>query len=148
MKIEEKIKEDLKAAMKGGDKFKVEVLRGINSNIKNEIISKQKTLEDGDVVAIVKKNIKSRKDSIEQFSKGGREDLAEKEKAEVAVLEEYMPEQMGESEVESIVKKVIAGMNDTEVKNFGLVMKAVMKEAEGKADGNLVSGIVKKTLIG
>ena len=148
MKIEEKIKEDLKAAMKGGDKFKVEVLRGINSNIKNEIISKQKTLEDGDVVAIVKKNIKSRKDSIEQFSKGGREDLAEKEKAEVAVLEEYMPEQMGEAEVESIVKKVVAEMNDTEVKNFGLVMKAVMKETEGKADGNLVSGIVKKTLIG
>jgi len=148
MKIEEKIKEDLKTAMKGGDKAKVEVLRGISSDIKNEIINKQKTLEDSDVVAIVKKNIKSRKDSIEQFSKGGRKDLAEKEKAEVIILEEYMPEQMGEAEVESIVKKVVAEMNDTEVKNFGLVMKAVMKETEGKADGNLVSGIVKKTLIG
>lgn len=148
MKLEEKIKEDLKEAIKAGNGDVRDVLRFLTSDIKNEVIKTRKELEDKEVLAVVRKNIKSRKDSIEQFTKGGRADLAEKEQAELSILEKYMPEQMSEEEVEVIVKKTVEKMDAQQAKNFGLVMKEVMKETEGRADGGVVSKIVKKTLIG
>ena len=148
MKLEEKIKEDLKEAIRQGDSATRDVLRFLTSDIKNEAIKVRRELEDKDVLGVLKKNIKSRKDSIEQFVKGGREDLAEKEKAELSILEKYQPEQMSEEQIESIVKDVVGRMDEKDAKNFGLVMKEVMKETDGRADGSLVSAVVKKTLIG
>jgi uncharacterized protein YqeY len=148
MKLEEQIKEDLKDAIKSGDGEKRDVLRFLSSDIKNEVIKTRKELEDKDVLAVVRKNIKSRKDSIEQFTKGGRADLAEREQAELSILEKYMPEQMSEEEVEVIVKKTVEKMDAEQAKNFGLVMKEIMKETDGRADGAVVSAVVKKTLIG
>lgn len=148
MKLEEKIKEDLKEAIRQGDNATRDVLRFLTSDIKNEAIKVRRELEEKDILAVVKKNIKSRKDSIEQFVKGGREDLADKEKAEISILEKYQPEQMGEEQIEAIVKDVVGRMDEKDSKNFGLVMKEVMKETDGRADGAVVSKIVKKTLIG
>lgn len=148
MELENKIKEDLKEAIKKGDTTVRDVLRMLTSDIKNETIKIQKELDDRDVLAVVRRNIKSRKDSIEQFSKGGREDLAEGEKAELAVLEKYQPQQMSEDEIRFAVEAVVARMEGDNAKNFGLVMKEAMKDVEGRADGTLVSKIVKEALIG
>lgn len=147
MEIESRIQSDLKEAIKGGDSFTKDVLRLIVSEMKNKIINDRKeVLSEDDVLAVLKKNIKSRKDSIEQFVKGGREDLAERERKEVMLLEKYMPEQMSEEQIAEIVKSVVSGMDPAESKNFGLVMKKVMSELNGQADGSLVGAIVKKTL--
>jgi uncharacterized protein YqeY len=148
MKLEEQIKNDLKEALKAGDTQTRDVLRVLASDIKNEAIKAQRELEDKDIIAVIKRGIKSRKDSVQQFISGGRADLAEKEESEVAILEKYMPEQMSEQEVEGVVKKVVEKMDPASAKNFGLVMKEVMKEIDDRADGALVSQAVKKTLMG
>lgn len=150
MELEDKIKEDLKDAIRNKDSATRDVLRFLTSDIKNEMIRirSERELEEKDVLAVVKKNIKSRKDSVEQFTQGGREDLAAAEQAEIAILEKYMPEEMSEAEVEAIVKRVLANLAGDQAKNFGMVMKGVMQETDGRADGALVSKIVKKTLIG
>lgn len=148
MELESKIKEDLKEAMRKGDSVTRDVLRMLTSDIKNEAMKVRKELEDKDVLCVVRKNIKSRKDSIEQFVNGGREDLADKEREELAILEKYQPEQMSEDEIRSAVKKAIENLDEKDAKNFGLVMKESMKAVEGRADGVLVGKIVKETLIG
>lgn len=148
MTLEEKIKADLKEAIKSGDDTTRDVLRFLSSDIKNEAIKLRKELEEKDVVNVIKRGIKSRKDSVEQYTNGGRADLAEKEQKEISVLEKYMPEQMSEDEIKAIVQKVIQNMDATQAKNFGLVMKEVMKETEGRADGSVVSKVVKETLVG
>lgn len=148
MELENKIKEDLKEAIKKGDTNVRDVLRMLSSDLKNEFIKSRKELEDKDVLGVVRRNIKIRKDAIDQFVQGGREDLAAKEKEELAILERYQPQQMGEDEIRSTVKGVVTRMEGADAKNFGMVMKEAMKEMEGKADGALVSKIVKETLIG
>lgn len=148
MELEDKIKEDLKEAMKKGDSETRDVLRSLTSDIKNEFIKTRKELEEKDVLNVIRRNIKSRKDSIEQFLAGGREDLAEKEKAELVILEKYQPAQMSEDEIRVAVKSAVARLEEKDAKNFGIVMKETMKDTEGKADGALVSKIVKETLIG
>lgn len=148
MELESKIKEDLKEAMKKGDNATRDVLRMLTSDIKNETMKVRKELDDKEVLGVVRKNIKSRKDSIEQFVKGGREDLAAQERAELPILEKYQPEQMSEEEIRVSVKKALANLDEKDAKNFGLVMKEAMKDIEGRADGALVSKIVKETLIG
>lgn len=148
MELESKIKEDLKEAMRKGDNVTRDVLRMLTSDLKNEAIKLQKELDDKDVLGVVRRNIKARKDSIEQYAAGGREDLAEQEKGELGVLEKYQPAQMSEDEIRSAVKSAIGNLSESDAKNFGLVMKETMKATEGKADGALVSRIVKETLNG
>lgn len=150
MELEEQIQEDLKDAIRNGDSARRDVLRFLSSDIKNEMIRirGEREMEDKDVLAVIKKNIKSRKDSIEQFTRGGRADLATSELAEIAILEKYMPEEMSEVEIEAVVRRTLETMDAADAKNFGLVMKEVMKGTDGRADGALVSKIVKKTLIG
>lgn len=148
MELESKIKEDLKEAMKKGDNATRDVLRMLASDIKNETMKVRKELDDKEVLGVVRKNIKSRRDSIEQFVKGGREDLAAQERAELPILEKYQPAQMSEDEIRASVKKALANLDEKDAKNFGLVMKEAMKDIEGRADGAIVSKIVKETLIG
>lgn len=148
MELEAKIKEDLKAALKGADTETRDVLRSLSSDIKNEFIKTRSELEDKQVLAIIRRNIKARKDAMEQFAQGGRQDLVAKEQAELTILEKYMPALMSEQEIEAIVNAVIAKMDEAEAKNFGSVMKEVMNQTEGRADGSLVSQMVKKALIG
>lgn len=148
MGLESRIKEDLKEAMKKGDSVTRDVLRMLASDIKNEAIKLRRELDDKDVLGVLRRNIKARKDSIEQYAAGGREDLAEQEKGELEVLEKYQPAQMSEEEIRSAVKDAIGALGEDDAKNFGLVMKETMKATEGRADGALVSKIVKETLNG
>ena len=146
MDLRGKIKNDLKDAMKSGDNITRGVLRMLISDIKNTEIEKGGDTGDKEVAEIIKKNVKRRKDSIEQYTKGNREDLANQEKNELEILEKYMPEQMSEDEVRKIVVNIISKSEAVSASDFGKIMGAVMKEIGNKADGNLVGRIVKEDL--
>jgi uncharacterized protein YqeY len=146
MNLKEQIKNDLKDSMKSGDNITRGVLRMLFSDIKNLEINEKKEIEGEKVVEIIKRNIKSRKDSIEQYTKGNREDLADQEKIELKILEKYMPEQMSEDEIRKIVFNTIKKSEAPSASDFGKIMGLVMKEIGSKADGNLVGKVVKKEL--
>jgi len=137
---------NLKSAMKSGDADKLGVLRMLNAAIKNRAIEKGKdaVLTDDEVLQVLKREAKKRKESVEAFTKGGRPEMAEKEKIELALVESYLPKQMSREEAAVAVEKVLAGLTDKS--NAGLVMKAVMQELKGKADGKMISEIVKENL--
>lgn len=146
MSLKEKIKNNLKGAMKSGDNIARGVLRLLSSDIRNEEIAQKKELADNDVLKIIKRNVKNRKESIEQYKTGGRKDLAEQEEKELEILEKYMPKQMSENEIRKIVSDAIKKMEVSGVSDFGKVMGIAMKKAGGNVDGNVVSGIVKEEL--
>ena len=143
MNLRDKIKNDLKNAMKSGDNTTRDVLRVLNSDFKNLEIDNRKELEDTDVIKIIKKNIKSRKDSIEQYKKGNREDLVIQEENELKILEKYMPEQMSEEEIRKIVINIIKKSEASDASDFGRVMGMAMKEIGGDIDGNVVGESVR-----
>src|SRR5512139_1243121 len=146
MGLREKIDGDIKDAMKAGAKDKVSALRMLSAALKNKQIEKRAPLTDGEVQDTVRSLIKQRKDSIEQFAKGGRQDLVDKETAEVAFLEVYLPQQLAKDEVEKIVREIIAQTGAQGAKDMGKVMKALMPVLAGRADNKLVSELVKHAL--
>jgi len=146
MNLKEQIENDLKSSMKSGDNTARGVLRMLFSDIKNVEINERKKISDEKIIEIIKKNIKSRKDSVEQYTKGNRKDLASQEKAELEILEKYMPEQMSEEEVRKIVVDIISKSEAVGASDFGRVMGVVMKEIGNKADGGLVGGILREEL--
>ena len=146
MGLRDQIDIDIKNAMKSGAKDKVSALRMLSAAIKNKQIEKREPLVDGEIVDTVRSLIKQRKDSIEQFAKGGRQDLVDKETAEVAVLEVYLPQQMAREEIEKIVREVIAQTGALGAKDLGKVMKALVPLLAGRADNKLVSELVKSSL--
>jgi len=146
MSLQEKINTDLKAAMRARDELRMLVLRSLLSSMNYAEIAKQKKLDDGGVIEVIGKEIKQRKESIEAYEKGNRSDLADKEKAEMAVLQEYMPAQMGRDEIVSIVKAVIAEVGARGPGDKGKVMQKLMPQVKGKADGNEVNSIVTDLL--
>ncbi len=146
----EEIKSDLKVAMKSGETQKRDTLRSIDSMIKNEEISQGKReegLSDDEVIKIVKRAIKQRKDSSTQFKSGGREDLAEKEDAEIVFIEKYLPEQMGDDDIKAIVKRVVEKTGATEKSDMGKIMGMAMCEIGDKADGSIVRKAVEEFLL-
>jgi len=146
MSVSEKISADYKEALKAGDKNRVSVLRMIKSSMKYKEIEKKAPLTDEEVQAILMSSVKRAKESIEQFSKAGREDLVSKEKEEMLVVQEYLPKQLGEDDVKKIVKDLIAEEGASGAKDTGKVMKSAMARLKGQADGKLVSKIVKELL--
>jgi len=149
MNLKEKINEDLKNAMKSGETEKRDTLRMIGSMIKNAEIEKGKKesgLNDEEVVEVLARAVKQRKDSAEQYKAGNRPDLAEKEEKEIEIISTYLPEQMSEEEIAQAVKEVIGGLNLEGKADIGKVMGPVMGKLKGKADGNLVREIVQKEL--
>ncbi len=146
MGLREQIDSDVKEALKSGAKDKVSTLRMLNAALKNKQIDKRRQLTDDEVVETVRSLIKQRKDSIEQFAKGGRQDLVEKETAEVTVLEAYLPQQLSREEVEAMVRDAIAQTGAQGAKDMGKVMKALIPVIGGRADGRLVSELVKHAL--
>lgn len=147
MELKELIKNDLNASVKSGDKITRDVLRLLNSDIKNKEIELRKKLNEDEIINVIKSSAKKRRDSIEQFAKGGRADLVSKEKEELAVLEKYMPEQMSKKEVSALVEETIKELGASNVSDFGKVMKEVMQKAKGMADGKMVSGIAREELM-
>ncbi|MBW6440522.1 GatB/YqeY domain-containing protein [Patescibacteria group bacterium] len=146
MNTEITIKNDLKIAIKKGNKDVRDVLRMLVSDIKNAEIEQRKKSTDEEIILIIKKNVKRRKDSIDQYLKGGRKDLADKENNELAILQKYMPKQMTEDETRNIIKEIIENFGDANASDFGKIIGLAMRETKGMADGNLVSKLVKELL--
>lgn len=150
--LHEKIKEEIKQAMRSKDTIRLEVLRGLQALFSNELIAKKSPdpiLKDEDAQALIKRSVKQRKDSIEQFEKGGRKDLAEKEKAELKILEGFLPESMSKEEIKKIAKEKMA--NDPKWQNMdktksGQFIGMLMKELKGKADGGDVKAVIDEML--
>ena len=141
-----RVEKEFVASMKARDAARTSALRMVKAALKNKQIDKRAPLTDGEVQDTVRSLIKQRKDSIEQFTKGGRQDLADKEAAEVAVLEVYLPQQLAKDEVEKIVREVIAQTGAQGAKDMGKVMKALVPVLAGRADNKLVSELVKQSL--
>jgi hypothetical protein len=144
--IKDKLQQDVKDALKSGDSKKRMVLGMVLSAIKNKEIEKKGELSDDDVVAVISTEIKKRKDSVEQYEKGGRPELAEQEKKEAEMLMTYMPEQMSEEDIRNEVKKTITETGIKDIKEMGKLIGAVMVKVKGKADGQVVSRLVKEEL--
>lgn len=147
MDIREKILADIKSAMVSKDTVKLNTLRFLNAAIKNkEIDSRPTPITSDDIMTVIKKLVKQRKESIEQFSAAGRTDLSEAEAAELKVLEAYMPAQMTREQVEAVVVEVIAATGAKTVKEMGIVMKETQARTAGSADGKMISEIIKSKL--
>jgi uncharacterized protein len=149
MNIPEKIQQDIVAAMRAREEQRLSTLRMVKSALKNKEIDKRAPLDEKEALAVLSTLIKQRKDSVEQFTKGGRQELADKEAAEIVLIESYMPKAAGEEEVAATVRAAIAEMGTPTIKDMGTVMKNAMARfaATGtRVDGKLVSEIVKREL--
>ena len=146
MSLMESISNDVTSALKSGQKEKLLILRMVKSAIKNAEIEKGDPLSDDDVLAVLRTFAKRAKDSIEQFSQAGRTELAEKEKAELVVIEEYLPKQLGEDDLRGMIKDVIQEQGAAGIKDMGKVMKGLMAKAKGQVDGKIANNIVKEML--
>ena len=147
MTLEEKIDADMKEAMKARAEIRLSTIRMLRAAIKNLAIEKKaEKLEDKDVMGIIARQVKQHKDSIEGFTKGNRQDLVDKEAAELKILESYMPKMMSADELKVIVKSAIAAVDAKGRADMGKVMKAAMEEAKGAADGKMLSQMVSEEL--
>jgi uncharacterized protein len=145
--LKDKIEADLKHSLKNKDTARVSTLRFLKSAMQNLAIEKRKGLEDDDIIAVIKKQAKQRKDSIEGFRQGNRMDLVEKEEIELRILEGYLPEELSRESIILIVKQSIAESGAASIKEMGSVIKLVMAKAKGQADGSTVSAVVKEELL-
>ena len=148
--LTQKIREDMKTAMKARDNLKVQTLRGALAAFTNELVAKGKKptdeVDDAMVVLVLKRLGKQRKDSAEQFEKGGRAELAAKEMAELAIIEEYLPQGASQQEIEKVAKEKMAMLGVTDASGIGKLTGVVMKEFAGRADGNDVKEVLQKLL--
>ena len=146
MSLKNRINEDLKTALKSGDTAIVGTLRMLKAEIKNREIERRGELDDNDILAAVSNGVKKRRESAEMYEKGGRQDLADKEKLEMAVLLKYMPKQLSEDEIRQKVISHIRQLDSPGMKDMGRVMKTVMADIGKSADGGAVGRIVKELL--
>jgi uncharacterized protein len=147
MTLQEKIQSHLAEAMKSKAQLRLSVLRMMKTAVKNKEIDKMKPLDEGEVIAVLNTLVKQRKDSAEQFRTGGREEMAQKEEAEIKIIEEYLPAAATEDDVRNAIGEAILETGASSVKDMGKVMKATMTRLVGKtADGSRVSQLVKEKL--
>lgn len=147
--LSQQITEDMKSAMREKNTVALNTIRMLKSAIKNAAIEKggaDAELDDAEVVAVIRKQVKTRQDSLTQYEEAGRPELAEKEKEEIAILENYLPQALGEDEVAKLVDEAIAEVGATSKKEMGQVMKLVQERAAGRADGKALSQAVMKKL--
>ena len=144
--MKDKIIKDIMAAMKSQDKERLTVLRSVKGAMQLEEINKKKDLDDNEVIAVISKQIKIRKESIAEFTKGNRQDLVDQTEKEIAILSEYMPEQLSDEEVSKIIDEAIKEVNPTAPSDMGKVMKLLTPKLTGKADMSNVSKLVKERI--
>lgn len=144
--MKDKIKSDLNQALKNKKETEVSTLRLLLSEIHNQEIAKQADLTKEDIIKVVQKEVKRRREAIEAYQKGKRDDLVAKEKQELEILNKYLPQQLSSQELETIIQSVIKETGASGMSNFGKVMGAVMARVKGQADGKVVSESVKKAL--
>ncbi len=146
MTLSEKIRKDMLDGVKQKDSVRVDILKMVLASFKNAEIEKGESLDDKSQEAILRKEVKKLKDAFEQYTQAGRSDLAEKEKAQLDILEAYLPELMSEDEVRDFVKKKASELGVESMRDMGKLMGVVMKELQGKADGGVVNNIVREVL--
>jgi uncharacterized protein YqeY len=148
MSLKERLTEDMKQAMKDKEagKLRLSVIRMVRANIKNVEIDSKQELSDDEVLNVVSKEVKMRRDSIEEFKKGNRPDLVESLEQEIDVLMKYLPEQLNETEVRTLVEQAVAEAKAVSPKDMGKVMAVLMPKVKGRADGKLVNTIVRELL--
>jgi uncharacterized protein len=146
MTLKERITEDMKGAMRAGEKERLGTIRLVLAAIKQREVDERITLDDGQVLAVLEKMIKQRREAITQFESGGRADLVAKEQAELAVLQTYLPAQLSETEIDALIAEAIASTEAASIKDMGKVMGAVKAKAQGKADMGAVSARIKQKL--
>lgn len=146
MGLKGQIKEEMKTAMKSGDRDRLKVIRLILAAINQIEIDSRTILEDNDIIKTINKMVKQRRDSIAQFSKGGRDDLVEIETNEITILENYLPKKLSDSELDTIIAEAVSNLKADNMKDMGKVMNTVKHAIEGRADMSLVSSKVKARL--
>lgn len=147
MTLQERLSQEMKSAMLAKDAERLSTLRQLKSALGYVLVErKTETLSDADFVALVQKEVKKRRDAVEQYEKGGRPELAAKEKGEITVLETFLPKALSPEELEAMVKATIAELGAKSKKEMGPVIKAVQAKAAGRADGKTISGLVGKML--
>lgn len=148
MSIEQQMNQDLVSAMKAKNETALIVLRLVKTAVTNyKIEKKSENISDDDVLGIIQKQVKQRKESIASYLQGGRKDLADKEQSEIAILEKYLPEQASETEIVTTLKKIIQEKNFTSKNQLGLLMKEAMPHFKGKADGKMVQNLASQLLV-
>ena len=148
MTLKERITEDMKAAMRASEKERLLTIRMVQAAIKQREVDDRVVLDDAQVIGVIEKMVKQRRESIAAFEQGGRADLAEKEKIEIALLQVYLPTQLSAAEVDALIKEAIASTGATSMKDMGKVMGAVKAKAAGRADMGAVSASIKAALSG
>ncbi|HEU0265486.1 MAG TPA: GatB/YqeY domain-containing protein [Geobacterales bacterium] len=146
MELRQRLDHDMKEAMRGKDSSRLTTIRMVRSVIKNREIELKRELDDQSIIEVIATIVKQRRESIRMFNEGGRADLVAKEEAELAVLQEYLPKQLERSEIEALVLKAIADSGAQGAKDMGKVMKFLMPQVSGRADGKLVNDIVREKL--
>ena len=146
MPLKDQITEDMKSAMKAGDKDRLRVVRLILADINRVEVDSRQELDDAGIIAVMEKAVKQRRDSIEQFNKGGRADLSAIEQDELDVIQTYLPEQLSEDELTGLVDEIIAATGAESIRDMGKVMGAIKSRAAGKADMGTVGAMVKARL--
>ncbi len=146
MSLEHRLKEDIKTAMKTGQKHKVQTLRMTLAQIKDERIRLRHELNDDETITVISRAVKSRKDSIEQYKKGNRQDLVDAETFEMELLQSYLPQQMEPEEIKKAVQLIIESVGAVDIKDIGKVMGHAMTRLKGKADGKLVQQFAREIL--
>jgi len=144
--LKERITEDMKAAMRAGEKERLSTIRMVQAAIKQREVDERVTLDDAQVLAVLEKMIKQRRESVVQFEQGGRADLAAREQTEIELLQSYLPAQLSDAEIESIIREAIATTGAASVKDMGKVMGVVKSQAAGRADMGAVSARIKAAL--
>ena len=146
MSLKDQINDDLKTAMKSGDKTRTQTLRSLKSAIKYAEIEARADYDDPGILGVIAKQAKQRRESIAEFEKGGRADLVAQELAELTILEVYLPQQLSEEVIKAKAEAVIARLGVTDVKGMGQVMRELMAELQGQADGKVVNQVVRQLL--
>jgi len=148
MSLKERITDDMKAAMRAGEKERLGVIRMILAAIKQREVDERITLDDTQVLSVLEKMIKQRKESLVQFQAGNRQDLVEKEAAEITLLQGYLPSQLSDAEIDSLIKDAIAATGAASIKDMGKVMAVIKGKAQGRADMAAVGAKIKAKLGG
>ncbi|MFC4305578.1 GatB/YqeY domain-containing protein [Cohnella boryungensis] len=146
MTLADRLNDDMKQAMKSGEKFRLQTIRMVRSSIKNQEIELRRPLDENETLNILSRELKQRRDSLQDFERGGREDLVSNVKAEIEIISEYLPRQLTEEEIKAIVVQTMQETGASSKADLGKLMGALMPKVKGVADGKLVNAIVQQSL--
>ena len=146
MNLAERLNEDMKQAMKAGEKFRLSTIRMVRASIKNQEIELRRPLNEDEVIQVVSRDLKQRRDSLQDFERAGRDDLVEQMKGEIEIISRYLPEQLNEEEIKAIVMQTIQETGASSKADMGKLMGALMPKVKGRADGKLVNQLVQQVL--